>query len=53
MEKLNEPGERSKMTPARVISTRKEMRWGRGWSLKEATLNKVAPDGLPEDIFLS
>lgn len=53
MEKLNEPGERSKTTPARVISTRKEMRWGRGWSLKEATLNKVAPDGLPEDIFLS
>ena len=49
----SKPGGRSKMIPARVISTRKEMRQGRGWSLKETTFNKVARDGLPEDIFLS
>lgn len=33
------------------MSTRKEMHKGRGWSLKETTVNQVAVYGLPEEVI--
>lgn len=33
------------------MSIRKEMHWGRVWSLKKTSLDKVTSHGLPQDMI--